>query len=322
MQMQIKRISLSKVLKLELSGLINAVIDVMESNDMDALRLQANLDMLYQLKPLMRMLESPYGPHPITETLNNQKKRRVELAAVISGQMDVLVKADYANDRKFIKITEPNVRRSLLKLRKFDFDSISEKLDQFFRRIDKEAELKTAFNHLGFQNYLDELYEVNTSCQQLLLDRNESISQRPKVNCKLIQKYGETALRNLFEHIELCQILYPDADYTNLISGLNTILVQYSREINRRATYNKKRAEKAAAIKEAEKNISTSETHVLEVNGKETGVMSVKPKEKETGKKLINPSENKKIDQPISAAVQPLETLSKLLELPNLRKSE
>ena len=183
MQMQIKRISLSKVLKLELSGLINAVIDVMESNDMDALRLQANLDMLYQLKPLMRLLESPYGPHPITETLNKQKKRRVELAAIISGQMDVLVKADYASDRKFIKIAEPNVRRSLLKLRKFDFDSISEKLDQFFYRIDKEIELKAAFNHLGFQNYLDELYEVNTSCKQLFLDRIESIAQRPKVNC-------------------------------------------------------------------------------------------------------------------------------------------
>ena len=42
MQMQIKRINLSRVLKLELPGLINAVIEVMESNDMDALRLQAN----------------------------------------------------------------------------------------------------------------------------------------------------------------------------------------------------------------------------------------------------------------------------------------
>ena len=126
---------------------------------------------------------------------------------------------------------------------------------------------------MGFQNYLDELFKVNTSCKQLFLDRNESIAQRPKINCKLIQRNGETILRNLFEYIDLCQILYPDTDYTKLIAELNTILVQYSREIKRREAYNKKRAEKTIASKEVETTAFESEAHVLVVNGKETGLM-------------------------------------------------
>ena len=78
-------------------------------------------------------------------------------------------------------------------------------------------------------------------------------------------------LRNVFDTIELKQMLYPDIDYNPLIELLNNSLVHYNKNINTRETYNKKCAEQAE-----------QQTHMLDVDGKETGsvIIDEKPKEK------------------------------------------
>ena len=141
--------------------------------------------------------------------------------------------------------------------------------------------MQEAFNELGFQTYLDELLDVNVTHCNMFMERNRSVSKRTKWDDKLIVKKNcQAVLRNVFDTIELKQMLYPDIDYNPLIELLNNILVHYNKNINTRETYNKKRAEQ-----------TEQQVHILSVDGKETGSVIIDEKAKEKKKKVEQSTE-------------------------------
>ena len=162
-------------------------------------------------------------------------------------------------------------------IRKEDQDSITGRINNFFTEVNKDLEVKAALTRLGFQVFMDELYYTNVTFEELKGERICSISKRHTKESKTIQRECQAVLRHLFEQIELAQNIYKDKDYTLLIDALNTILAKYTKGIKRRATYNKKRAEAAAK----ELALSEPTTHILSVNGKETGTVTLGRMKKE-----------------------------------------
>ncbi len=261
--------------------LVNEVIGILKKFDLASLHMQNTLDMLLQLQPDLKKLEVHYGKHPYTKKLNIDEGRRLKLVGIISFQMQLLRRADIESERESVKIVAHEVERFLLGIRKNNQDVITELTLQFFQLIDEKEEVQIAFEELGFQRYLDELRLVNINYEDMYMKRSNSISHQTKWDNKLlIQKKCQAVLRNIFETIELTQTLYPNVEYSPIIDLLNTTLVRFNKHINRRATYNKKRAE--AVAKEVQQ--AEPQTHILSVDGKETGSVTIGGK-KEVKKK-------------------------------------
>ncbi len=290
----VRPISLSKLPKLKHNQLVKNVIEVLEQFDLKALRLQTGMEMLLELRPQLLKLEDDYGSHPLSEDISAAKERRLELAGFVSSHMQLLMRIDMKDQRKAVSIAKYSVRSCLLGIRKNDQTMITGKLNQFFHIVDKDPKVQDAFRQLGFQDYLDELRLMNTTYNDLFYERISSISKRPTRESKPIQKYCQAVLRNLFEHIELSQRTYRDQDYSLLIDSLNTVLAKYTRNIKLRVTYNKKRAEAKAASKIAAK--MNPKVHILSVNGKETGSVTIggsKEVKKKLEKRTTNKQKNK-----------------------------
>lgn len=91
-----------------------------------------------------------------------------------------------------------------------------------------------------------------------------SARQKSYVN-KRIQKKGQDILRIFFAQVDLAK------EYVLLYHELNNLIPKYTKLIRTRATLNKKRAAaKAKAAAEAQ-----PKEHIVSVNGKETGLVTI-----------------------------------------------
>lgn len=266
----IKGISLSKLLKLHHSQLVIDIVAAIEWHKVHELHLQTGYEMLLQMKEHVNLLCVPYGKHPLTKEITALRIRRVELAGVICTQMQVLERANVESEREIVKIASYEVRLSLLGIRKNNQEIISGMLNRFFYHIDKDPEVMNAFIALGLGHYITELREINNSYAALWLKRNKSISLRPKVDSKALQRCCQSVVRHFLEQVDLAQKLYKHIDYEPFIYDLNLILTNYEGYIKKRATYSKKRtAIKKALAARKEKML------ILSVNGKETGSVAI-----------------------------------------------
>lgn len=313
----IRPITLTKLKKLDHNQLVKHVIDVMEQFDIKALRLQDAMEMLLQLRPQILKLEDSYGPHPLTPDIKKAIERRLELAGFIFSQMQLLIRVNMKKQQEAVRIARHPVRKYLLGIRKNNQEEISGNINQFLREAEETPQMQAAFTQLGFQDYIDELREVHKNYHDLYHKRASSIAQRPTKESKPIQKDCQAVLRSLFAQIELAQRMYKDQDYSLLIDSLNTVLATYTKSIKRRTTYNKKRAA-AAQTKPT--------THILSVNGKETGSVTLggkptakkkktKHKTKKQAKKQTN-NNNTKAPQPQKKENNAVNGLLDILKLP------
>lgn len=246
--MQIKRISLSKLLKMELPELVEDVIRVAEKHDTKALHIDGMLKMLLHNKNQIQLLTTPYGVHPLTAEIEKMHKQRIIYAGSISTQMQGITRANLTNLSNEIKVAKHVVRDYLRGLRNYNRKVVDVRLNNFFEKIDAQPTLKDALTTIGLMPYVESLRVADEKKKKLLSERVKSISERTKGSeAKAIQKNGQAILRSFFEQISLAQITYPQLDYEPLISELNRVLVQYTNLINRRAGVYKKETDKENA---------------------------------------------------------------------------
>lgn len=308
--MQLRSISLSKLLKTELPVLVASIIRTVEKHDPQTLQIEGMLQMLKYNKTQIDTLEVPYGPHPLTHRVNKLHQEQLEYAGSISTQMQAIARINLMGDKKEVKNANLMVRRHLIGLRKNNQMVVSTTLDKFFAKIDENLEVSSALKSIGLQPYIDELRRIHTEYKRLYDERANSLAERQKMKeSKLIQKNGQGVLRGFLEQIELAQKTYKHLNYEPLITELNVILADYTNLINTRRTYNKKRA----AAKNREVSDVKIEEHILSIDGKPTGVMSTINKFE---KELINEANLHK-----TKSAFPTDKTPKLLQVDYARKS-
>lgn len=250
MKKVIKNILLSKLRKLELPQFANKVIIIAEEHDPVSLKLTDTFEILKGLEPQLLFLEDKYGAHPLTKELTDAHAKRLKYAGLISAQMRVHIKADEKPLQAHVKLARPEVERSFDFLNKDNHETASERVSQFFHRLDKDESLEDAFTALSLGGYMDNLRAANSIFMNLWLVRNTSIASRPNTKTPPIVKEVNAALRNFFNQIVLSQARYAELDYSSLIDELNGAVASAEGKIKTRMTNNKKKADAALENKE------------------------------------------------------------------------
>lgn len=182
----------------------------------------------------------PYGPHPLTETLNKMHAKRLSYATMINSELEILDKPHFYDTLNLVKIARPKVKFFLSNLGKKSRDNVLDSIEAFFIRLDNEPQVKEALIALGLESNLDKLKKANIEHEKTLMLRTKSISQRPKVNTRQVMREAQKVIRWSLEQIDSCQATYTGLDYRPLINELNMVLTIYSKNIRTRMAKNKR----------------------------------------------------------------------------------
>ncbi|HTN68254.1 MAG TPA: DUF6261 family protein [Dysgonamonadaceae bacterium] len=309
---KIERIALTKLLKLELPQFIVKVTAIVEKHNPKTLKLENSVELLHRQCDKMKLLEVPYGPHPLTQRIYKLNIKRLEHAAAISMQVNMHKKLDIPDKRELVSIAYPAVRDHLHYLRQNNQPTIDRIIDLFFNYLRDNPEVQNALERLELNYNLQELQKANNEHYKLSLIRSEEISQRPKSVSVAIQKEAQYILRAVFEQINFYQFSYENVDYSQLISELNRLIARFKGLVNTRASRGKTRKEKTH-IENRKKETATeslSKTASTKVNKERS------TKEKELFKKYVNTITSSVIEEETQKNV-PLQGLIRILKLPS-----
>ncbi len=262
--MKIKRISLSKVLKLELPGLINDVTRIVENFNKDDDYLKRGINSLREQQELTELLEVPRNAHPLTKRIELLREKELQCVGAIVSHMEFIVRANIDSMRPAATIAAPVVRRYLSGLRKNNESVINQIIKQFLQYSDDYPEVCDGLSNLGLQPFMDELKKINAKKLKFMSLRDTN--PRQKVNSRLIQKEIQNQLSIVFDLIDVLNSYDDKPNYDNLIQELNILLTRYATIINTRKTNNKKKAAKKMkrkAVFIAKKINQDEATHIL-----------------------------------------------------------
>lgn len=272
--MRLKSISLSKLHQTELISFVEDVIGIIEKHNMRALHLEDSSGMLLLHYPDVIKLAKGYSRSLVAERLKAIHIKRVEYAGFIFMHAISLrqLKGDVMN-KETLKASFV-VSLHLKGIRKNNRPTVCGKLWGFFNTLDNDLDAKQSFQVLGLLSYAEELREINKLYNEVYeLYAVVKVEKSKRSENKAIQKKAETILRIFFTQLKQAQEIYPELqkEYAPIYAVLNQKIPKYTKLIRTRATLNKKRAAaKAKAAADAEAKV-----HILCVNGKESGLVTI-----------------------------------------------
>ena len=259
-----KKISLSKLLKLELGAFIEDVVRIISKYDTKALHIDATFQLILDQQPNLVLVEEPNGPNVLTQELNDLIQECLNYAAIINSQIRVYARLKDEKTKQLVKKGRPTVLLYLNYLRQNNLTAILGLMKGFFIDLENNPEVKEALIALGLGEYLQHLQNALITYQKVRLERLQSKAARPEIDSKAMQKHMQHLLRTLFNQINHYHHAFKDLDYRPMMNELNIIIPTYTNIINTRATVNKKKAANAKIAKQTE--TSTAELKANEPN--------------------------------------------------------
>lgn len=258
---KLKKIPLSRILKLDLRSLLEQIIIILDNYDLEAMHLQSVYEVLKKQEVKMQIINDPFGKHHLTDELTELHKKRLRYASLINMQVKALGKIDCEETQRLAKIASILTKEHLIYLGQKKLFEVRSKIDLFFERLELDfySEYRAAFISLGLQPYLDELKKANADYYAVYTQRSLDIKNRPPTGDRVLEKETKQILQFFFDQINSYQKAFPEIDYVPLINDLNERLTRYSKSIKTRMATNKRRARKKA-LKEkraAEENDSS-----------------------------------------------------------------
>lgn len=244
----IKKIAFTKLQKLEVFTLYNAVVDIVSKHDTKAMHIYATCHVLIGMKAKAQLLElsdRDLGHNHLTPKVSELHERRLKFAGIITNQMKVAEQASLKGTDHLVKMTKLVVLRHLHYLRQNDRVAVTQMIYQFFLELKENPEVKEALYELGFKPYLDELQNVNNAYLMTYDERRRYRSSKHKGSTLSVQREIQKILKILFEQVNHYQHVFSDIDYSNLIARLNNVISEYTKQIKTRDTQRKNKKLKA-----------------------------------------------------------------------------
>lgn len=262
-QSELVKIPYSKLLKVELSRFALRMIEIVEKNNPEELNIKELFDVLVAEIPRINHLKDKYGPHPLTEELKDLRKMRALYVSAIKFHLKVVIREDQSGDNKDVKMVRDEINHFLncLSLSRNE-EMFNQKITQFYAAIENNEELSNALAALKFSPHLDKLKDVHADMQRVISAKLVSIAQRPQETTAQLTKIVLAAIKNMVKQIEIAPLLNPELDYAPLHKEMNQLLTEYRDMIKKRASINKRKAEKIA--NEQEESIEVIATTELE----------------------------------------------------------
>lgn len=238
------KIPLSRLLKVEVPRFALRVIGIVEQYNPEELQIKELYDLLVAEKPNIDKLTDKYGPHPETEDLVNLRKMRALYISTIRFHLKVVIREDKSGVNRNVKTVREHLNHFFNNLEASKNEEMfNQKIVQFLDEVNRNAELQTAIATLKFTEHIDNLQMVHVEIQELIDVRLDTKSERLTESTAQLRESVLRATRNLIKQIEIAPLKHTDLDYEPLFVKLNLLMIEFRDLINKRALYNKRKAE-------------------------------------------------------------------------------
>ena len=271
-KLELIKIPLSRLLKIELPRFAERVIGIVERHDPEILKIKQMYDLLVGESANIAKLVDRYGPNPINKELYKFRRMRSLYISAIRFRLKVVIRENKSAVNNEVKIVRAELNHFFqnLELSKND-EMLSQKVTQFLAKVNTNAPLQTALESLSFMEHLDNLTSVHNSIQELLVERVQVKSKRTRETTLELMKSVLETTTNLMKQIEIAPLKNPMLDYTSLYFDLNDLLVEFRNLINKRVLFNKRKADEIN-IEKRETNGMTTTTQNTESTGRMTNL--------------------------------------------------
>ena len=229
--------------KMEFADFAKGFIQTVEKYDLNALKLNDYYEAMIKCKPDLDAMVIKYGPHPLTEEMDQLWFRIRRLIGAFNSQIVAVEVAKihgYENERAMVI---PFFYRIFRRLNLENRIITNEKLSQLVAKFVSDDAFLAAANRLGFESLITELRTTWDEYNKLYNDRLSDKAKRIKMKTYEKKHFINYSIRNFMTGIELAIWQYGIKDYRRLVREINTFTREYSILVKTRDTKRKNKAD-------------------------------------------------------------------------------
>lgn len=240
-------IRLDRLTYTSLTDLYNAISDILQSHDTEALHLQRHAKLFTQKAELLGKLENKKSRSYARDSYTEYYKRLDTLVSALLQHVKALRRADFKDIRHQVLSAEKLLRKILSEFvyvgqKKKDL-MLSEFL--FYVKSEDSGSYMQQMRDIGVERYIVEIEKIEKEIKQLNRSKElyykgrTSADDAVKAKAELIK-----TIRTLLTAIDLAALTTPEIDYSPLINRLNLELKQHRTQIRNLETRRKRKRER------------------------------------------------------------------------------
>lgn len=245
-KLEINRLPISKMQKLEVAEFAEEVIGVVHKYNPEEMQINAMYDLLVANKPLIAQLKVHYGVDPYRLDLKPAREMMMLLVSNIKLKVRMATKT---NDPKDFHVIESAINSSLRHLyRCRNAKTVTQKIRGFLNDVEADQELQAAITQFDLLEDVMQLTAAVDRVRELSRKSYKRTSSRINVSSTVHMRAVYSAVEYVFNEIEMAHLMNPELDYSPLVAELNVLVNKYRSLIVIREHNNRR----LAALKKAE----------------------------------------------------------------------
>ena len=245
-KLEINRLPISKMQKLEVAEFAEEVIGVVHKYNPEEMQINAMYDLLVANKPLIAQLKVHYGVDPYRLDLKPAREMMMLLVSNIKLKVRMATKT---NDPKDFHVIESAINSSLRHLyRCRNAKTVTQKIRGFLNDVEADQELQAAITQFDLLEDVMQLTAAVDRVRELSRKSYKRTSSRINVSSTVHMRAVYSAVEYVFNEIEMAHLMNPELDYSPLVAELNVLVNKYRSLIVIRKHNNRR----LAALKKAE----------------------------------------------------------------------
>jgi len=241
MQKITKQIPFQRFHKSEIRNLVKEVLATVALFPSLSVLIKILLDRLSAVFDQIEATDVKPGKHPDTEKLDVNRSRSLVLMKSIVSQVKNMKKAKLESQVADLSLVDVLVRDYLKPIINADWSDRTNNLDKMFVELDANSGLLTALENLNLKMLFDELRILVDHQDVIKKSRSSSLMRKKRANTAELRSAAIIALREVFVAIELAQIQHPEADFTEMVNGINRSVDYFIAQARSRKTRNTKK---------------------------------------------------------------------------------
>lgn len=238
----INRVPFSRMMKSEVAEFAKKTIGIVQNYDAEELLLSPIADQLLDKESEIEMLGVRYGIDPMRERIELLKSEM--MLTISSLKLNVKLIAKSKNDEELTLIAT-YIDTYLRYLDKSKNEKmLHQKISGFLNALESDEALADALEKHNLMSFVDSIKLSKRTVDQAWNKRVKLLSERPRIETKVLVGTVSTAITNLFKAIEVAHLMNPEVDYTALALELSQLSDMYNRSISIRAANNKRKNKK------------------------------------------------------------------------------
>lgn len=223
------------------AGVVNGVVGVVEKHDPVAMGIEPYFTLLKEQQKQLPLLTDPFVGHPLTEPINDDRKRIVELSKAIVNQVRIASNGQVAETKAAAALVAPLIVKYLSKIVRYNSDADTD-VSNFLAGIGEYEEMNEAVATVGIRVNVEELRLLKNRLDVNVDKRRVDNAGRRATKDKQLKASIAEALFNTLKAIELAKVKNASVDYTPLISELNELFASYNAIARSRVTRSRNEA--------------------------------------------------------------------------------